>query len=312
MNIFEVLSSGNSDLNEENVTAFLAWLLDPWQTHGLGTAFLDRFLEAVLDAKDREAYQGLAQLAKGATSLRTSVDRSISVLMERSVEPESGRRSIDIDVEISLESGKPRHIIIENKIRDSAIEEDQLLAELDGFLKDSTLVTAVEEIVFVFITNSHSQEAQKAFAKLPADVKKRHLTWREDGPVTIPSIIKKILVADREADIDPIAQETIAILKAFLRFIKNDFRKSKVSTTGNYYVGQVQGIDSLKALATSHPGAYVGFYGGREALEDATLPALRDRAYKWDTDPQRGNKQKKNWLPIGTVLSIIASKERAV
>jgi len=310
MNIFEVLSSGNSDLNEENVTAFLAWLLDPWQTHGLGTAFLDRFLTAVLDAKDREAYQGVAHLAKGATSLRASSDRKISVLMERSVEPENGRRSIDIDLEISLERGKPRHIIIENKIRDSAIEEDQLLDELNGFLKDSTLATNIEDIVFVFITNSNSEEAQKAFARLPDDIKKRHLTWSKDGSTTIPSIIKEILVAERDADIDPLPQETIATLKAFLRFIINDFRKSRVATVGDYYAGQVQGIDSLKALATSSPGAYIGFYGGREALEKASLLALRDRIYKWDNDPQRGNKQKKNWLSISTVLNIIAGKER--
>lgn len=310
MNIFEVLSSGNSDLNEENVTAFLAWLLDPWQTHGLGTAFLDRFLKAVLDEKDHEAYQGVAHLAKGATSLRTSVDRKISVLMERSVEPGNGRRSIDIDVEISLGSDKPRHIIIENKIRDSAIEEDQLLDELNGFLKDSTLVTAIEDIVFVFITNSDSQEAQKAFAKLPKDVKKRHLIWRKDSPASIPVIIKEILVADREAEIDPIAQETIGTLKAFLRFIQNDFRKSRVSTTGDYFAGQVQGLDDLKSLVASSPKAYIGFYGGIKALEKSTLQALRERTYKWDTDPERGNKQKKNWLQIGTVLDIVASKER--
>lgn len=44
MNIFNVLSQGKGSINEENMSAMLAFLLLDSQTHGLGNVFLKRFL----------------------------------------------------------------------------------------------------------------------------------------------------------------------------------------------------------------------------------------------------------------------------
>lgn len=44
MNIFNVLSQGKGSINEENMSAMLAFLLSDKQTHGLGDVFLKRFL----------------------------------------------------------------------------------------------------------------------------------------------------------------------------------------------------------------------------------------------------------------------------
>jgi hypothetical protein len=45
MNIFKILAQGDGTINEPNVSAFLGYLLDPNEDHGLGSKFLERFLQ---------------------------------------------------------------------------------------------------------------------------------------------------------------------------------------------------------------------------------------------------------------------------
>ena len=44
MNLFRVMASGKRGINEENMSAVLAWLLHPGMDHGFGPAFLKTFL----------------------------------------------------------------------------------------------------------------------------------------------------------------------------------------------------------------------------------------------------------------------------
>ena len=45
MNIFKTLASGSGSINEPNVSAFLGYLLNPKEDHGLGDAFLKKIFE---------------------------------------------------------------------------------------------------------------------------------------------------------------------------------------------------------------------------------------------------------------------------
>ncbi len=45
MNIFKILANGYGSINENNVSAFLGYLLDPNENHGLGYEFLKLFLK---------------------------------------------------------------------------------------------------------------------------------------------------------------------------------------------------------------------------------------------------------------------------
>ena len=47
MNIFKVLANGDGTLNEANISAFLGYLLDPYQDHGLGHEFLKRIIQKI-------------------------------------------------------------------------------------------------------------------------------------------------------------------------------------------------------------------------------------------------------------------------
>ena len=45
MNIFRILAQGDGSINEPNISAFLGYLLNPNEDHGLGSYFLEQFLE---------------------------------------------------------------------------------------------------------------------------------------------------------------------------------------------------------------------------------------------------------------------------
>ena len=89
MNLFDILSAGKKDLNEENVSSFLAWILDPKQSHGCGLLFLTRLLCTV----DKDKYQQLLSKIQNIT---------VDVLLEDRVETDRGsERSVDIVIIMS-------------------------------------------------------------------------------------------------------------------------------------------------------------------------------------------------------------------
>ena len=92
MNLFDVIS-GNRKLQEEHVTAVLAWLLDPGQSHGCGSLFLKRLL-AEIDAAQFDVYlDGI----RDTVDLRQQGATTAHVLMEHAVTTRTGKkRQIDI------------------------------------------------------------------------------------------------------------------------------------------------------------------------------------------------------------------------
>ena len=50
MNIFKILSSGDQKLKEPAVTSFLAFLLDPYESHGLKAELLNKILKPIAES----------------------------------------------------------------------------------------------------------------------------------------------------------------------------------------------------------------------------------------------------------------------
>jgi hypothetical protein len=113
MNIFEVLSNGKGRINEENVSAFLGYLLDPNENHDLGSEFFEKFLTKIGIKEDEIK--------------ATDID-NIEINYEFKVCPDNKKcRYIDIVFETA------DHIIaIENKISENAMQKNQLQEEYDG------------------------------------------------------------------------------------------------------------------------------------------------------------------------------------
>ena len=128
MNIFEVLSQGKGSINEENISSFLAYLLDPNEDHGLYTEFLERFL---------------AQLGLKSSEIDSD---NFDITLEFPVKTDK-KYYIDLIFETN------NYIIaIENKILESSKRKNQLQNEYDG-LKESEFYKEIGRKPIIMVSN---------------------------------------------------------------------------------------------------------------------------------------------------------------
>ncbi len=279
MNLFDILSAGKRGLNEENVSSFLAWILDPKQSHGCGSLFLNRLLSAV----DEEKYQPWISKLQHI---------SVDVLVEEEVVTKNGkRRYVDIVIVMSIAgensdcdtANKTESIIfaIENKIRENACDKFQLSEEYEGlkeYYKEA-------DISFLYLTPIKSARFDEAFSLLPDDLTKFYLTWtnsiNEPNHLTVVSILRNILQDDLDAKINPLSSELKFVLKSFIVFAENGFRSHTNKTPvymrrSRYYKDIAFGVEGVQELIEQQRSGkisniYIGFVGGITALEKQTI-----------------------------------------
>lgn len=306
MNLFDILSAGKRDLNEENVSSFLAWLLDPAQSHGCGSVFLERILQ-VLDSESLKVY---CDLVSNKSSLRKANPITVDVMVEEDVEAAGKTRYVDIV--IIMTSNEKAHILaIENKIRTSAHDETQPKEEYEGLISKY----ADADVSFLYLTPSKTSKFTEAFNLLPDDIDKLHLSWAKD--TTVPNekafvdIIRDILRDDSDATIDPLTQEVRFVLKSFILFAENGFRsqtdkESSVAPGAGNWKGTVAGIEGVITLFQEQKNAFIGFMGGIKELEKAQYNKIENRPFKWDDNLD--GKKSSNWIPISKFMEIVSQK----
>lgn len=306
MNLFDILSAGKRDLNEENISSFLAWILDPKQSHGCGTLFLTNLLE-LLDKN------------KFAPLISEISNSSIDILVEEEVIFENKRRFIDLVLVITTKSKEGDRfnwsvIAIENKIRNSAHDKMQLIEEYNG-LKDSYKDS---NISFLYLTPSITNKFNESFSFLPNEITKSHFIWansadEKENP-SMAKMFRDILTSDDNSQIDPLSNELKFILKSFIVFSENGFRalnskseKSGKNAGNKYFKGTLSGIDGIVEHRNDNTDSiYIGFLGGIKALNQEVLVKLQTRSYKWDDNLD--NKKKDNWIPVDKFIEIVDGK----
>ena len=187
MNIFEVLSQGKGSINEENISSFLAYLLDPNEDHGLYTEFLERFL---------------AQFGLKSSEIDSD---NFDITLEFPVKTDK-KYYIDLIFETN------NYIIaIENKILESSKRKNQLQNEYDG-LKESEFYKEIgrKPIIMVSLSPKNTdedirQEENDRFKKLE---------WQE-----VLDILIEILEDENKCKINPINEYTKHTIKAFINFM---------------------------------------------------------------------------------------------
>ena len=203
MNIFSVLSEGNSRLHEVSMSAILAYFLDPQKDHGLHKTFLEAFLRLT-----QRPEISLCDFS------------NVTVELEK---PLPNRRYIDIDVVISMGENKEHRFIIENKIRPQAGKKEQLSEYYKAYCDEISPRNIQErnvKITVVFITPAgESETLQDEFDDLTlesGDMKIR-LRWQGKGNEgSIQEIIRnKILRKESVGKISPINEYVKHTLKAF-------------------------------------------------------------------------------------------------
>lgn len=203
MNIFEILSQGKGAINEENVSAFLAYLLNPNETHGFKNEFFKKFIKLL---NDETIVTDDALLVKDVYLEVPFFDRE-----------SNKKRVMDIFIECSSGINGKYIIAIENKIDISAIQQEQLKEESQYIRNDYSVKDYdINHFKFVFLTPS--MDCAKNVTKPDEkDCSYIHISWKDH----IIPILKSLLADELKCKISPISDYVKQTLKSFIYYIGN-------------------------------------------------------------------------------------------
>jgi len=243
MNIFKTLASGSGRLYEPNVSAFLGYLLNPKEDHGLGDAFLREFLKPLLgkdsDMSIRSNFEIEVLLEQAFKSKKGDKDIVDIVILCYEREPQKG--TFLAETIIKQKQGgqkKPKHIfLIENKINVSSLKKSQLDNQFDKtiYQLDDWGIEDPQDIVSVIYLTPDGNDFSKEYDNFEKTDNKCHLLWsKKDGGdstattddnadnVCVSKMIKDIL----KRECPPIDAYCKYTLQAFLEFIQSNFKST--------------------------------------------------------------------------------------
>ncbi len=223
MNIFQVLSQGKSRLHEPSISAMFGYLLDSNKDHGLGDAFVRKFIEYLNNPT-------LADI------LECEFINS-QVTLEEPYELDGKRKDIDIQIIILNEKKEELHrVIIENKIKIGAANPNQLKEYYQAILEDES---EIQNLHIIFLTPDLntaklSQEYENLDMKKDSHTK-QWIYWSEDkGNGGVVSVLRKILNLEIQGVINPINEYMRHTLKAFIQHASSitEAKNRKTMRTG--------------------------------------------------------------------------------
>jgi hypothetical protein len=246
MNIFKVLANGDGSINEPNVSAFLGYLLNPYQDHGLGFEFLDRFINQIelpnFNTKkyDYEIILEQAFRQEDNQLLKKQIIDIVVICFENN----EGNYK-EIIARNLLESSKKIHkiFLIENKVRGNSKTQFQLQSQYNNFIYSIKKINedfSENNIHSIYVTPD-LKEMDEDFFMLKT-TNKTHIKWinesekeNEDGDDvnlsqsnSIFYILRQIVFDESIGKIEPINEYTKHTLKSFIKFIENDFKSQEV------------------------------------------------------------------------------------
>ncbi len=219
-----MLSQGKSRLHEPSISAMLGYLLDSNKDHGLGDAFIRKFIEYL----DNPKLEGI--LKYKFINAQVSLEEPYGL---------NGKQK-DIDIQIIILNNKKKEkyrLIIENKIKTASASPKQLDEYYQAILEDEK---KLKNLHIIFLTpNSKASGLTQEFEKLNIKKKKSHskqwIYWSENkGEGGLVSIIRDILALEIQGAINPINEYMRHTLKAFIIHATSitDIQSQKTMRTG--------------------------------------------------------------------------------
>lgn len=205
MNIFEILSQGKGSVNEENVSAFLVYLLNPNETHGLKNEFFKEFIKLI----DKN-------LADNDDTLQFS---NIRLEVPFYNKESNKKRIMDIFLEVHSAIRGDIIIAIENKIDSSAVQECQLSEEC-SYICNEYKKSTPDNFKFVFLA---PKECVQDKLDNP-DGDKPNPTRCLFAPISwsqVTDSLKNLLQKEQDCEISPLSDYVRHTLKSFVLYINN-------------------------------------------------------------------------------------------
>lgn len=222
MNIFRILSSKDGNLYEPSITSFLAYLLNLQGDHGMGQELLRSL---ILDFQDN-GDKCFEELEKKFLAYDISVESEYSVYTQN-----NEKKDVDIVVKFAQDDKVKYILCIENKIKDSSLNKDQLLMELEGIEREYAEEDELPKILFCFLTLKPSRISAECFAAISCCNKSAiHLFWVPSNHrySSIYEKIQNIIAKSDNGEIDPISSDVRFIITSFLVFMKHGFKSEEM------------------------------------------------------------------------------------
>lgn len=266
MNIFKILASGDGSINEPNVSAFLAYLLNPKASHGLNDELLQRLLNYLKDKNVDKFKINFPVLDKNGEirSLDINSDFEIDVLLEQAFYSNYSERKEKQIVDIVLlfyskdtsnsnskketlahkllvsdneriANNLKQILLIEVKIKDTSSRELQLEKQYENTLKKLEELEINDpsnklSLIYIAPDKEKSMENYEKFVEKFPEALSVPVYWNtnddNDERIGLSQDLRGILMDEQEAIIEPIAEYTKQTIKSFITFIDNDFRSS--------------------------------------------------------------------------------------
>ena len=187
------------------MSAMLGYLLDSNKDHGLGDAFIRKFIE----------YQEYSEF----NEILNSGFINSQVALEEPYQLNGKRKDIDIQIIILNEKKEEIYrIVIENKIKVGAANPKQLQDYYHAILEEEN---EIKNLHIIFLTpDSKSTQLKHEYNNLilneEAPHTKKWIFWTEEKGGGVLSIMKDILALEVQGDINPINEYMRHTLKAFI------------------------------------------------------------------------------------------------
>jgi len=214
MNLFKVLNGGNSSIREVSMTAILGYFLDEYQDHALGNQLLLELISTIDEIPNniKEKYRRSETLIESE-----NIDTVIKFF----------QYSQDNNQE------EFHRVIIENKIQNSAANEEQLVNYYTSQRNNTNV-----PITVLFITHENpSQKTLNEFQRLAVNDgdSSKHIFWyesnneNENSRGSIHQLLLNLITKEYKAEIDPIHGYILQTIKAFARHLESFSSTSKAS-----------------------------------------------------------------------------------
>jgi hypothetical protein len=239
MNIFKILANGDGTINEANISAFLGYLLDPYQDHGLGFEFLERFLERVFENQEEKVnlrsydYEILFEQAFRDEDKQLKKKEIVDIVI-LCFESNKGNYKELIAKNSIDKARKLKYIfLIENKVNKGANSNKQLKAQFENTIKN--LGIEKSKIVSLYVTPDE-KIYHLEFDKFDEKNLKEHYVWKNkdvNSKIDILSLLLELISDEHLGKIEAINEYTRHTLISFIQFIENDFKSQLVEKIEN-------------------------------------------------------------------------------
>lgn len=248
MNIFNALSQGDGSISETNITSFLSYVFN--ENVSFGAPLLILFLDLVNENLNSIDLKDILEIRGESIRERISYfgrHYSFSAIAEQKLYKGDKHVKLDNLLTVSKKSNDQVvcYFLIENKIKKTAFDKEQLSKQYEFFLSNDSSVENLP-IISILISPNHTKFSEMYEEGKRLNSKTIWLKWLEDERGGVVEIFKELIQLEQDCELSPIEDQTKYILKSFIDFLSILFAKNSKSGTYSYGVDGFGVIDQAE------------------------------------------------------------------